>query len=314
MILRRAKRSADPASDQGRSEEASERLPNIAVVTMVRDEAVMLPRWVEHYSRQCGVDSLVVIDDNSADGSTDDLPCTVIRVPPLQIKGFEPARMGLISGIAQGLLNAYDAVLFADADEFVVADPAKYPDLRHFVADRPGREVLGVMALNVVHDLANEPPLRPDAPVLDQRRFAKFIPLMCKPALKRMPAAWAHASHGIFAPYDVDPDLYMFHLKFADRDLLRAAADHRRRMVEMDGRAQRTSWSEGGDEMTRLLERVNEQLDHGAAKPFAPPVRRLGKIVELQPNGMYRARGKGQVPAMEEQPFVEIPHRFRGLV
>lgn len=290
------------------------RLPRLAVLTMVRDEGVMLPRWVDHYSSQCGMDSLLVLDDNSSDGSTDDLPCTVVRLPPLEVKNFEPARMGLLSGMAAALLNAYDAVLFADADEFVVADPAKYPTLRHFLADRPKDAVLGVMGLNVIHDLASEGPLRAGEPLLAQRRLAKFIPLMCKPALKRSPAAWGHASHGIFTSYSIDPDLYMFHMKFADRDLLRETSEHRRQMVEMDGRAQSTSWRQGGDEMLGLLERINEGLDATAAEPFRPPARKLGKIVQKRPNGLYKAMGQGQIAAMEGQPVVRIPDRFRELV
>ncbi|WP_148572691.1 glycosyltransferase family 2 protein [Nocardioides caldifontis] len=307
MIFRR--RQADDATEAGR-------LPRVAVLTMVRDEGVMLPRWIAHYSAQVGVDALVVIDDNSSDGSTDDLPCTVLRIPPLEVKGFEPARMGLASGIAQGLLNAYDAVLLADADEFVVADPAKYPTIRHLLADRPDRDVLGVTTLNVIHDVAHEPPLRPDEPLLAQRRLAKFIPLMCKPSLKRVPAAWAHASHGIFAPYTVDPDLWMFHFKFADRDLLQATADHRRRMVEMDGRARSTSWRQGGDVMVELLDRINAGIVRDEVREFSPPVRKLAKIVEpdKERKGMFRATGQGQIAAMENQPVVAVPERFRTTV
>ena len=79
-----------------------------------------------------------MIDDNSADGSTDDLPCPVLRIPYLRKQGFEPARMGLLAGISAGLLEAYDAVMFCDADEFVVAEPRTHESLRHFVAARPG--------------------------------------------------------------------------------------------------------------------------------------------------------------------------------
>jgi hypothetical protein len=312
MIFRRAQQREESRS------EGSEpgRLPRIAVLTMVRDEGVMLPRWIDHYAAQVGMESLVVIDDNSTDGSTDDLPCTVVRIPPLEVKGFEPARMGLASGIAAGLLNAYDAVLLADADEFVVADPDKYPTLRHLLADRPDQDVLGVVTLNVIHDVAQEPPLRADQPLLAQRRLAKFIPLMCKPALKRVPAAWAHASHGIFTPYSIEPDLWMFHFKFADRDLLQATADHRRRMVEMDGRARSTSWRQGGDAMVELLDRINAGIVRDDVRPFAPPARKLAKIVEADPGrkGMYRATGQGQIAAMESQPVVAVPDRFRGTV
>lgn len=289
------------------------RLPTLAAITMVRDEAVMLPRWIEHYSRQCGAGALYVLDDNSSDGSTDDLPCSVIRLPVLEDRKFEPSRIGVVSGVAAALLNVYDAVVFADADEFVVADPKKYADLRHFLADRPDSDVLGAMTLNVFQDLENEGPLDPERPVLEQRRLAKFIPLMCKPAVKRVPAAWAAASHGIMAPFQIDPDLYMFHLKFADRDGLRRAAEHRQRMVALDNRAATTSWRHGGDHMVEVLERLNENIDRDAIRRFRPPRRKLEAAVRAK-GSVYRTRGKGQVAAMETHQVMRIPERFRGVL
>jgi hypothetical protein len=153
--------------------------PRLAAVTMVRDERVMLPRWVAHYGRECGPDHLYVIDDNTTDGSTDDLPCSVIRIPSWGDKHFEVTRMRMVSRIAAALLEAYDAVLFADADEFLVADPERHEGLVDLLARREGTEVLGAQALNVVHDARREGPLDPDQPVLGQRQWAKFIPLMC---------------------------------------------------------------------------------------------------------------------------------------
>jgi hypothetical protein len=288
-------------------------LPQVAVLTVVRDEAVMLPRWVAHYTAQLdGADRLVVIDDNSADGSTDGLPCTVVRMPPRPKGSFEPTRMGMINGVAAGLLAAYDAVIFADADEFLVADPAKYADLRELVADRTDRDVIGATGLNVVHHLAEEPPLDPARPVLEQRRLAKFLPLMCKPAIKRVPAGWVAASHGIRAPFTVDPDLVMFHLKFADRDHLAAAAAHRRLLVEDHGRPKNTSWSAGEDAMVALLERINADLRPKKVKPFEVDAKRLAEVVEQRGEKVHRTTGAGQVQAMERQPFVSVPERYVG--
>jgi hypothetical protein len=303
VILRRSPaQSADAGS-----------LPSVLALTMVRDEGAMLSRWVDHYAAQLGADRLLVLDDNSSDGSTDDLPCPVVRLPATLRKPFEAARMGIVSGVAAGLLDAFDAVCFTDADELLVADPARHAGLRELVAARRQADVIGAIGLNVIHHLAEEAPLDPGRPVSEQRRLAKFLPLMCKPAVKRVPAAWAHASHAVTQPYEVDPDLYMFHLKFADRDALRAVADHRRRMVELDGRAESTSWRFGGDDMVALLDEVNRALElQPEIVPFSPPLRRLRRVVERQPNGIYKATGLGQVPAMQKLPVVSIPERFVG--
>jgi len=289
-------------------------LPNVAVITMVRDEGRMLPRWIDHYSKEVGVDNLIIIDDNSADGSTDNLPCPVIKIPHLTKKSFEPARMGMLSQLSAAMLEAYDAVIFCDADEFIVADPAKHLNLRHFVATRGGKQAVGVLTLNVVHHVGHEPPLDPTQPILGQRRLAKFVPLMCKPSLKYVAADWVAASHGVRAPFEVDPELYMFHMKFADRGHLQEVADHRKQMVEMDGRAASTNWQHGADEMVALLDQITADLDLSQVKQFHPPLGRISEIVQRYPEGIYRATGIRQVGAMAKRPMVKIPKRFLGRV
>jgi hypothetical protein len=229
-------------------------------------------------------------------------------------KSFEPARMGLLGGLSAGLLEAYDAAIFCDVDEFIVADPQQHESLRHFVAARPDRQAVGVMGLNVVHDVAREPALVEDRPILGQRQLAKFLPLMCKPSLKWEPANWALASHGIKCPFEVDPELFMFHMKFADRDHLKAVADRRHEMFTTDGRAARTSWERSGGDMVDLLDEITADIDHDAVKPFGPPRERLARIVEQSAPDVWRAVGGGQVQAMRNRPFVRIPDRFLGRV
>lgn len=289
-------------------------LPRVCAITMVRDEAVMLPRWLAHYGAQVGVEHLVVIDDNTTDGSTDDLPCSVIRVPDWGDRHFELTRMKLVSGIAAGLLAAYDAVIFADADEFLVADPRRHDGLRELLASRPEAAALGATTLNVVHDWAREPALDPGRPVLDQRRLAKFIPLMCKPALKRVDAPWVAASHGLTVPFEVEPDLFMFHLKFAEREHLRAVGDLRKSLADAEGRASATSWQFGGDDLVELLEDITRDVDPTTVEVFKPRQRGLRRIVRETDKGTFRAHGQRQVRAMRDEPLVTVPERFRGLV
>jgi hypothetical protein len=281
---------------------------------MVRDEADMLPRWIAYYGRQVGVENLIVFDDNSEDGSTDNLPCTVHRLPEVGGRGrFEPARMQLLSGVAKGLLACYDAVVLADADEFIVPDPARHATLIDFVAAHADRDVMAAVGLNVVHHAAVEGPLDRAGPVLGQRRFAKFVPVMCKPAIKRVPADWTRASHGIFSPFRIFPDLFMIHLKFHDRDELLARADHRRRMVETDGRARASSWSLAGREIVEKLDDIVATVDPQSTAEFDATAVDL-EIVRRVKGGGFRAAGSKQMAAMVEQPLVRLPARLFGLV
>jgi glycosyl transferase family 2 len=314
-LSRRRNAEADPRPATGyvAPPRAEGELPSLAVITMARDEGTMIRRWVDYYAGQVGAEHLVVIDDNSADGSTDDLPCPVIRIPYLRKQSFEPSRMALLAGISAGLLEAYDAVMFCDADEFVVAEPRAHESLRHFVAARPGREAVGVLGLNVVHDVTREDALRDDEPILGQRRLAKFLPLMCKPSMKWQPAAWAHASHGIECPYEIDRELFMFHMKFADRDHLAEVAAHRHHLNTTEGRAKRTSWAQSADEMVALLDEITADLDRDAIAPFEVKGLGLKRIVKHR-GDMWRATGEGQVVAMRNRPMVRVPDRFLGLL
>ena len=289
----------------------------IAALTFCRDEGAMLPLWVQFYGDQFGTENLYVVDDNSEDGSTDDLPCDVLRIPPIRGGKFESTRMGFIAGLSRSLLELYDAVVFCDADEFHVPDPDRYSGLRDFIEQQdPDVRAIGALGLNVVHAAGVEEPLDLSQPLLGQRQLAKFLPLMCKPAIKFVPAPWYAASHGIRAPYAVDPDLWMFHLKFADRELLRSAADLRQAAVHADGRSRNTSWRRGGGEMVDLLDEITSGVtDVAAVQEFRPPDgRRLARLVAQDGEKRWRAPKGSQVELMRSRPLVRIPERFHGIV
>jgi hypothetical protein len=283
------------------------------IITMARDEGPALRRWVDYYGTQVGLDNVIVLDDNSVDGSTENLGCTVHHLPELPGRaGFENARMGLVSGIAQGLLWVYDFVAFVDADEFLIADPDKFRDLLHFIAERREASVIAPMALNLVHCTAVEPDLDPDRPILDQRSFAKFVPLMCKPAIKSVAAEWRESSHGIMAPYAVDPELFLLHLKFADRNVLREMAHKRNAMVQADGRASGSSWAKGGDEMAELLDSFVADVDLDTVEEFGRSKVKLADMVVAEEGGLFRAPRQGQIQAMQQRRLWRIPRRLQG--
>jgi hypothetical protein len=291
------------------------RPPRVTVLTLARDEAAMLPRWVDYYGKQVGVDNLIVLDDNSSDGSTDDLPCPVLRLPPGPWKkSFGKTRMRLVSGLGQALLGCYDVAIFCDADEFIVPDPAHHDGLLDYLMKREDWDVMAPVALNVLHKADIEPPLDPSRRILEQRHFVKFAPVMCKPSVKRIPAAWTRASHGIAAPFQVDPELFMIHLKFHDEDALRAVGDHRQQMHGLDGRSSRTTWEVGGSDLVDHL-RKWVTVPSGEGIPELD-VRGLDLEGVVKPWGRrrYRAAGKGQLASMATHPLLRLPDRFSSVL
>jgi hypothetical protein len=319
--LLRRRSTAAPAEQEHTDPAPPERDPDeplrIAAITFCRDEGRMLPLWVNYYGGQLGVENLYVVDDNSEDGSTDDLPCDVLHIPPVRGGKFNSTRMAVVGNLGRSLLQLYDVVMFCDTDEFIVPDPDKYAGLKEYVEAKTaeGLNAVGSLGFNVVHDVGSEPPLDLTQPLLGQRQLAKFLPLMCKPAIKWVPGHWSAGTHGVRTPYRVDPDLWMFHMKFGDRDHLQEAADHRQRMVEADGRSRDTQWRQGGDTMVDLLERITEGADASQIPDFVPPAgEKLDALVVEDPPGNWRAPKGSQMTLMEKRPLVRIPKRFHGLV
>jgi hypothetical protein len=288
--------------------------PAVAVMTMARDEGPMLHRWVAHYARHVGRGHLLVLDDGSEDGSTDEVGCAVMRLPGLRAPhGFNRARLSLVSKIAGGLLESYDVVVFTDVDEFLVPDPARHDALVSYLSARPDDDVLAPIALNVLHHVGVDQPLRPEAPVLGQRRLAQLAPVMCKPSIKRVPRRWSANTHGIRAPYRVDPELAMFHLKFADRDTLREVADRRHALVHAEQRGGGSSWQFPADELDQLL----AGLTSGVVVDDVPELD-LGSVdtgaLVLRDGDDHRAPKIGQVTSLQQEALVRVPERFHGLV
>lgn len=286
----------------------------VAVLTMVRDEAAWLPGWLRHYGAQVGHEHLLVLDDSSSDGSTDSLPCEVRRVDPLPGgQRFEPTRMRVVSAAAEELLRTHDWVVFADADEFVV--PTGRTTLAEHLASRSSDDILGVLALNVLHHVGTEGPLDLERPLLDQRSFAQFAPLMCKPAAKQVATPWAHSAHGIRGPFRIDPELYLLHFKFADRDLLARNVAHRTALVAADGRAGGSSWSR--DDLVEILESRMTGLDPSSIVEFDPGALEADALTpQHEPaKNLWRApRGHKQARALATQPVVRIPGSLSGAL
>jgi hypothetical protein len=278
-------------------------------ITMVHNETSILPRWLRYYGGQLGVQHLVVIDDNSTDGSTDHLPCSILRLPPAPWKqGWAQSRRAIVNSLARAMLQTYDAVVFVDTDEFLVPDPEKYAGLLDYITRTQDRSVLAGVGLNVLHDAAHEPPIDPALPVLAQRGLAKFAPRMCKPAVKREPVSWMAGTHGIQARFSVDPDLVLFHLKYHDEGELRRVAQQRHEANIREGRGGKGSaWTQEADALTSALRRW---VSDGPAQEAEPRRLRLPTVQPAEARGYFRVPGN-QLRSMEAGQLLQIPERFR---
>ncbi len=291
------------------------RLPTVAALTVVKDEARMLPLWLSHYGERLGLDHLVVLDDDSTDGCIDGVAQrTGAEVRHLRLPGgaaFERARIAAANRAAEDLLERFDWVVFTDADELLVVDPRRHDSYRHLLASATA-PVLAPIGLNVVHRPRGEPDLDLSVPILGQRRFAYLAQIMSKPGSKRVPAGWRLASHGITTRYEVRRDLFCVHLKFADRALLQSTSAHRRALNESDGRGGGT-WRK--DDVAHRFRRQMRETDFGGAAVFDPDAVDLDALcVSTQGGAVWRSPQSSQMADLRGSPVLRLPRWLRGTV
>jgi hypothetical protein len=208
-----------------------------AAFTIVHNEPRWLGLWLAHYARVFDAGDLFVLDHGSTDGSTDapDIGCHV--VPVHREAAFDHHWLKtVVEDFQSFLLRSYDLVLFAEVDEFIVADPLRHAGLEAYLdaLDRPAARCLG---FNVVHQ-PDEPPLAFDRPLLAQRRYWHASLQYSKRLIARMPLRWSDGFHHEFnAPDDApDPALLLVHMHRADYDscLARHTASAARDWSEAD--------------------------------------------------------------------------------
>ena len=189
--------------------------PKVAAITMVYNEAALLPVWARHYARQVGADHCYVVDHGSTEPIILPPGVNTLRLPRSPHDDARRARF--ISGLAASLLGYYDWVLYTDVDELLLADPAEFADLQSFCG-RAGADTINAIGLDIQHRPALEPPLDLVAPIGAQRGWVRFTSAMCKPVLTRTPIAWTPGFHASDQPIAF-AGLFLFHLHWADQTL-----------------------------------------------------------------------------------------------
>ena len=261
--------------------------PKVAAITMVYNEAAILPIWARHYARQIGSDHCYVVDHGSTDTLALPPGMNVLRLP--RSPHDDPRRAAFISTLATGLLTYYDWVLYTDVDELLLAEPGRFKDLPSFCASLDTPETVTAIGFDVQHVPDLEPALETALPIGPQRGWMRFTSAMCKPVLTRQPLCWSPGFHCSDKPLAF-AGLYLFHLHWADLSLGLQRLSKTRHMpwaVDTFGGHQRVAdaeWLRLFHGMANLPRRAEMPLDLEG-----PPVRdwleRTARSVEIRAGG-----------------------------
>jgi hypothetical protein len=276
----------------------------VAAVTMVFNEAHLLPRWIRHYAPQFGPENCTVIDHGSDDGCTDAMGrVNLVRIPRSPTDEF-------ISGFCASLLTWYDWVIYTDVDEFLVADPAYYASIRELLVASP-HKVITAVGFNVHHNDPREPPIDPERPVSEQRRWMMMVVAMCKPLAISRPVQWAAGFHSSDAEVAFDR-LFLFHLRNYDTQQSLLRLHKTRTMPRLVHDADPNAIIDDDEWRTRMR-RIMDQIRKAGLSfdigkpPLAGLLDTLKKESEQRKDELYKLRLHLAVPELWE-----LPPRFVG--
>ncbi len=292
--------------------------PTIAFVTMVRDDHVFLKLWVEYYARHVPRQHLFIL----LDGFDQTAPaftagCQIITLPRLAPgPGWDTRRWTMLADFNATLLGRFDVVVLNDVDEIIVPDPDKGVTLLDALARAREVGVISPFAVEVVHRYD----LCPDAldltsPILQQRPHVRLNEVYAKPCITSVPLRWNLGGHKAdFPTLNLDPVLFLFHLRFIDRDMLLARQQTRLAITQATQPDQPVvagvGWVKSLDEVERFLlslQAAGEPLESDFS--FTQKRHRITAGWTSEPTGFWR---RGRIFS-RRQTYV-IPERFRDLI
>ncbi|CAF3350950.1 unnamed protein product [Rotaria sp. Silwood1] len=166
-----------------------------AVFTICRNEPGYLPIWLKYYRRYFADEDIYILDNDSNDGSTSNLPVNVIRVHSEKYFDHYWLVETIQNKLRDLLKSGYKYVLFAEIDEIIIPDPAKYPLGLIDYINRTNISVVRVKAYDVRHNATSESTLKLNESILQQRRYWTRRHHYDKPLLTNKLLHWSPGFH-----------------------------------------------------------------------------------------------------------------------
>ncbi len=210
-------------------------MKKIAAITMARNDAFFLKKWISYYGKEIGRENLYVfldgLDQEAPEGSEG---VNITKVEKIQGKvvALDRARLKFLSDRAAELLTDYDLIIGCDADEFLVVDPKLEMSLRAYLSTLNIKTSASGLGLDVGQNLNEEGPIREDENFLSQRSYAFASTRYTKPVVVAQPLTWGSGFHRIKGQnFHIAEHLYLIHLGGFDDNMLMARFSDKDRMA-----------------------------------------------------------------------------------
>ncbi len=189
--------------------------------TMVYNDAMFLDIWVRYYAQFTARENLHIITHGPQPYAHEIAKgCTIIEIErdPLNPR-LDQDRFVMICDYVAELTKTHERVIYNDVDEIVVLDPDVGSDPVAYIAALPAeQQVVTPLGLEIVHRPDLESDYDYGRKMLYQRRFIRVNGWYTKPCITNCPVIWGPDGHGSSHPViHLDPNLYLFHLKWFDQ-------------------------------------------------------------------------------------------------
>ena len=193
----------------------------VAVIGLFHREFFFIPLWQNYYGKLFGLENLYAIGDLQKDETFKLFSRGVNFINyahPLFANHSEHVQ--LILQVQKELLQKYDVVIFAEADQFFIPDPDKYLNLTDYLY-RNTQDYIKVSGWNVRQNLLEESSYNPNLRVLEQRKYWFKDPgPEDKLVIIRKPMEHYGTGFHVCSPDTPrDPDLFNIHLQKFDFNL-----------------------------------------------------------------------------------------------
>lgn len=197
-------------------------MKNKAIFTIVRNEKIFLPIWLKYYKQFFENQDIYVLNDDSNDGSTENLDVNVINLETGTIVLDVWRLKSVVCNFQKQLLEKYKVVFFAESDEFIYHENGLeciYEKILNGSLD-----YFSVNGFDYVHKLEEEFDLNLNDPISKQRKYWVSKAGMKKSLITKIPLDYTLGFHEHFINgkreiKNFQDGLYMFHIKHIDKKL-----------------------------------------------------------------------------------------------
>lgn len=233
-----------------------------AIFTTVKNESVFLPIWLKHYQQYFNNEDIYVLDHQSNDGSTTNLPVNVRLVENEYVNDNEWV-VQIAQNLQRELLKDYQCVIFAESDEILYSLEKPFDQTIDEFIESDDLYVT-FNGFSLFHNVQAEPNIQSGDRIFEKRNYWFKDVLEDKTLMTKVPLDWNWGFHSLKGrTNNYLPDCYLAHLhRFDFETMVKRHQERTSFKLKNDGAA--THWKTSRDDIAQIFVQV-------ASQPFLIP-------------------------------------------